>query len=89
MKILTMYKCECCGKTFEYSDEALKCEGFHLGLTLDEYKHYLDLKEKVRQACWLRGNCMNEKTLQAEDEAVQELIKFEETYGLTYEKYKK
>lgn len=52
------------------------------GLTLTEYKYWLQLKEDLKAACWKCGYCQNEETLKAEDEAAKRLIDFETTYKL-------
>lgn len=46
MKSKTVYICEKCRKESEFVNEILSCEAAHLGLTVNEYKEYLQLRAK-------------------------------------------
>lgn len=77
MKTKTIFICETCGKESEDRDKIFSCEASHFGLTADEAREWEWLKRWVANrrcaATWTR----NQITIDAIDEAVNELISFE------------
>lgn len=47
MKQYTMYVCETCGYESRDAEDVRKHEAFHLGLTLEELKAFLDLNMMI------------------------------------------
>ena len=50
MKSNIIYTCDYCNSQHKSFTEACECEAKCLGLTIDEYKEYLDLLEEERRA---------------------------------------
>lgn len=82
MNIITMFQCECCHKTYERSDDALKCEMRCLNLTEKEYLEYTNLKLAVRTASCRVAKTKNKISDEMYDKSINNLIAFEEAHGI-------
>ncbi len=83
MNQFTMYECEKCGYTSKYAKEVEECEAGHVGLTLEEYKHYQELKKNAERCGRTTSVCKNEHTDAAFDKAIKDLIAFEKEHNLS------
>lgn len=81
MKTKIIYICEFCDRQHKTEKEAYECEANCLGLTINEYKEYLDLLEEERIAFSQRHVVNNEITRKRCDDAVKVVIAFQEKYG--------
>lgn len=82
IKTVTTYICDYCGK--EYSDtlKAMKCEGAHLGLNLEEYKEYKHLIDAELAAAARVARTNNAETRKAEEDAINATLSFIEEHGI-------
>lgn len=87
MRTVTIHKCETCD--FQTTDEraclAHEAE-MHYGITLDDYEKWKELTKKAEHAGWEVSNFRNPKTLKAFDDAIDELIAFEDERRLPHER---
>lgn len=82
MKQYIIYECKTCGKKFENTEDCLRCEATHLGLTIAEKKTYDFLKNRVEHAGYVVSVTKNEETDKAFDKAVNDLMAFEKEFGI-------
>ena len=82
MNIITMFQCEYCHKTYESSDDVLKCEMRCLNLTEKEYIEYLNLKIAVRTASCRVAMTKSKITDEMYDKSIANLIAFEKAHGI-------
>lgn len=82
MKTKTFYICETCDKISSDIDMIKICEASHLGLTVDEHLHYKALEEIVRRKSYNVSVTKNAETEKAYDEAIKELMEFEEKHNI-------
>ena len=68
---------------YESSKEAHKCEANCLNLTLDEYIEYLDLLAREKTVAYLIGRTKNETPEKLFDDAVKDIIEFQDKHGIT------
>lgn len=81
MKQKVVYCCEFC--SFEgTSDEVLRHEAGHYGLSVEEYKEWMQLDAAVKKASYHISQCRNERMEQVLDGAVQAVLAFEKAHGL-------
>lgn len=83
MTIKTTYQCEYCLSEYMTSKEACKCEADCLKLTWDEYMEYLDLLAREKQTSYLVSRTSNDVTRRLFDEAINDVVKFQEKHGIT------
>lgn len=77
-----VYCCEFCN--FEVtSDEVLRHEANHYGLSAEEYKEWMWLDAAVKKASYHISQCWNERMEQILDDAVQAVLAFEKAHGLS------
>ena len=77
----TNYRCEYCGFTGS-REECEMHEAAHLGLTVERYRRWQELKRNVKQASYKVNVTKNERTEEAFDEAIKALVDFEELHGI-------
>lgn len=83
MRVYQVYVCEKCGKESRCCEEIEVCEAFHMGLTVAE-KHTWDaLKSSAEYFGSIVLNRNNEQTRAAYDEAIEKLVQFEQSHGIT------
>lgn len=83
MRMYQVYVCEHCGKESLNHDEIEACEASHMGLTVKE-KHTWDaLKSAARYFGSVVSTTNNEQTRAAYDNAVEKLISFEQSHGMS------
>lgn len=82
MKQYIIYECEKCGKQSEDREEIMICEATHFGLTVAEKQEWESLKEKVRYKSAIVSSCKNEQTDKEFDDAIEELMNFENEHGI-------
>lgn len=80
MKTKIIYICEFCDSQHKTEKEAYECEANCLGLTINEYKEYLDLLEEERRAFSQVHVCRNKETIKRCDDAVEAVIVFQEKH---------
>lgn len=79
-----VYVCEVCGHESTIRDEVELCEAKHMGLHSLEDKHTYDaLQSLVNYCSHLVSTRNNERTRSAYDEAIRNLIAFEEEHCIT------
>lgn len=83
MKTKTIYICEFCNKQYQIPENAIECEATHLGLTVDQYKEYMDLLREERDAFGQAGCANNDQIRKRCDDAVQAVLDFQNKYGFT------
>ena len=83
MKEVTMYKCSYCNKLFSSSHECLVHEALMFNLSLEEYKKWLKLQEKAKQASFNVTVVHNEDNIRIVDETYRNMLAFEEKHNLT------
>lgn len=82
MKKYIIYECTKCGKQSKDIIEIIKCEANHLGLTINEYKQYIELIKKVENASYVVSIRKNENTDKLFDNAIKALLEFEQKYNI-------
>lgn len=83
MRMYQMYVCEHCGKESLSHDAIEECEAAHMGLTMAE-KRILDaLKSAAKYFGSIVSRTNNEKTRAAYDDAIEKLVSFEQSHGIT------
>ena len=82
MRTKIIFVCETCGKESENRDDIFSCEASHLGLTVDEAREWERLKSFVANRSHTVAWTRNQATVDAFDEAVDELTSFEVSHGL-------
>lgn len=83
MRMYHVYVCEHCGKESLSYDEIEECEAAHMGLTVAEKHTWYALKSAAKYfgSAVLREN--NERTRAVYDEAIEKLVQFEQSHGIT------
>lgn len=82
MKTKTVFVCEECGFEYEYPNDALKCEAYHLGLSLEEYQEYLMLL-RIEKQCGINVSiAKNEHTEKLFDDAVNAVVEFRKSHNI-------
>lgn len=81
MKSNIIYTCDYCNSQHKSFNEACECEAKCLGLTIDEYKEYLDLLEEERRAFAEASGENNDRIRKRCDNAVISVIEFQKKYG--------
>ena len=87
MKQKIIYQCEYCLTEYKTYKEAFKCEADCLKLTEDEYREYLDLLDKERDAGCTISVRKNEETEKMFDDAIRNVIEFQKKHGITDSKW--
>ena len=82
MKHYTMYVCETCGYENRSRDDVEEHEASHLGLTVKEMHEYQSLISFAQYMSWKNSYASNEETRRKFDEAIDNLVSFEEEHGL-------
>lgn len=83
MKIYQVYVCEHCGKESLNHDAIEECEAAHMGLTVAE-KHAWDaLKSAAKYFGSVVSTTNNEQTRAAYDNAIEKLVAFEQSHGIS------
>lgn len=82
MKARTVYECEFCGNQYKTTKKAYECEAKHLGLTMEEYKEYMNLLDEEKTAFGIAGCASNDVIRKRCDDAVKAVIAFQEKHGL-------
>lgn len=82
LKVRIKYVCELCESEFDKSSECEKCEATHYGLTLEQYLDWKLLLKEAERAGLVRGYNKNPVTDKAFDNAVRNLVQFEESHEL-------
>lgn len=83
MKMHIIYECEQCGKTSTNQTDIYECEANHRNLTVVEQQEYDRLKKEVSHAGAIVNRHKNPQTDKKFDDAVNNLIKFEQEHNLT------
>lgn len=82
MKIYNTYICDVCGKESRNRNEIELCEASHMGLTIEEKRHWDILKESVKSCGFLVGRSHNLVTEEMYDREIERLIAFEKLHGI-------
>ena len=82
MKTRIKYVCELCESEFDKSTECEKCEATHYGLTLEQYLEWKLLSDEAKKAGIKISYDKNPTTDKAFDEAIRNLVRFEEAHKL-------
>lgn len=82
MKRYTMYVCETCGYESKSFDDMEEHEASHLGLTVEELHEYHALKSFAEYMGKYLSHTNNEETRTKFDNAIENLIAFEERHGI-------
>lgn len=82
MKNYMMYVCETCGYKSEDAKEIMQHEADHLGLTVEEMEQYRALKSFASYMGSVVSHAKNEATDKAFDDAIQNLLDFEQKHGI-------
>jgi len=82
MKTKIFYICETCNNISSDIDIIQICEANHLGLTVNEHFCYKALEEIVRRTSYKVSVTKNTETEKAYDEAIKELMDFEEKHNI-------
>ena len=82
MRSYTMYVCEVCGKESRDAMEIKEHEASHLGLTIPEYEEYLKKQGFVRRLSATVSITNNEITRKRVDDAIEDLLAFENAHGI-------
>ena len=61
MKTRTVYICEFCHSEYKTSKEAYECEAKCLGLTVEQYKEYVNLLQEERSVFGKASCSMNDE----------------------------
>lgn len=83
MRMYQIYVCEHCGKESMSHDVIEECEATHMGLTVEE-KHTWDaLKSAAKYFGSVVSTTNNERTRAVYDEAIEKLVSFEQSHGIS------
>lgn len=82
MKTKTIYICQSCKREYETSGEAWECEARCLGLTIDEYREYISLLTKERNAAGIVSITKNQETEKLFDDCIKGVIEFQRKHGI-------
>lgn len=82
MKQYVVYVCETCGYKSKDRKEVMQHEAMHLGLTVEEMEQYRALKSFAAYMGSVVSHTKNEETNKAFDEAILDLLYFEQEYGI-------
>lgn len=83
MKMYQVYLCDYCGAKSQSRDEIELCEAKHMGLkTLEEKRAYDALSSLFEHCGSIVSNTNNERTRQAQDDALEKLMQFEKEHGI-------
>lgn len=77
-----IYICGKCRKESKTKDEIIECEARHLGLTVEEYHQWKNLKREVKDAGINVSICKNDETEMEFDRAVMNLTNFETKHDI-------
>lgn len=83
MKTKTVYMCDFCNKEYNRSIDAYKCEAEHLGLTIDEYKEYMNLLEEERRAFSAASSVVNNEIRKRCDDTIKAVFDFQKEHNFT------
>lgn len=78
-----MYVCEICGYESKDAKEVKEHEAAHMNLTTEEAMQYKILKSYAAYRGCVVSRIKNEETEQKFDEAIQNLLDFEEEHGIS------
>ena len=84
MRVMMVYKCECCGKQSSDPKEILKHEAAHFRLTEKQYTEWQELRRKVVMEVKMYGLKQNDLTEGVLNRGLKQLTKFEAKHGLTF-----
>jgi len=82
MKIIVKYQCQWCKKDYSDRNQCFAHELKHIGITKEEYEEWMVKQRNVRDTSFKQLDSSNEKTRKSFDNAVEELIKFEEEHNI-------
>lgn len=82
MKQYIVYVCETCGYESRNAKEIMQHESTHLGLTVEEMEQYRALKSFAAYMGSVVSRTKNEATDKAFDDAIQNLLDFEQEHGI-------
>ncbi len=82
MRQYTMYVCETCGYESKDAKKMKEHEMAHMNLTTEEVRQYESLKSSAIHMGYVATRIKNEETKQKFDEAIQNLLDFEEEHGV-------
>lgn len=77
-----LYCCERCDYVSTSKNECLAHEASHFGLTLSDYDRWRDLTKAAESAGYVCGNCSNPETRKKFDDAIYDLVNFEQRHNL-------
>lgn len=83
MRMYQVYICEHCGKESKSCEEIEVCEAAHMGLSVAEKHSWDALKSAARYFGSVVSTTNNEKTRAAYDNAVEKLVSFEQSHGIS------
>lgn len=86
MKKYSVYKCEFCGKTSKFPPVIAKCEAEHIGLSLYDYKKYVQLQENLKFATSLLVVANTSKSRESFGAALKALNTFKVAHNIEVEK---
>lgn len=81
MKTRTVYICEFCHSEYKTSSEAYKCEAKCLGLTVEQYKEYVNLLQEEKRAFSSASCSMNDEIIKRCDKAVKAVLDFKREHN--------
>ena len=82
MKTYQIRECEKCGKRSEDFKEIATCEASHLGLTLEEYREYQDLKHGVKAFLHMASRDSSDSTMNGLNIFNKDLAEFKEKHNI-------
>lgn len=83
MRMYQVYVCEKCGKESRCCEEIEVCEAAHMGLSVTEKHSWDALKSAARYFGSVVLTTNNEQTRAAYDDAVEKLVSFEQSHGMS------
>lgn len=83
MKTRTVYICEFCHSEYKTSKEAYECEAKCLGLTVEQYKEYVNLLQEEKRAFGVASCYMNDEVRKRCDDVVKAVLDFQKEHNFT------